>query len=240
MDDGVRTIFQKTDGASTGTCAVLVHGGERALVPNLGAASTFKVSHLETEEAKTAIQKAKILYSAGFFLKVSVESVVSICKHLVEENKIYCMNLSASFVIKSLGEQLATALTYADFVFGNESEALAYGEVKGLGSDLSTIALKMAALPKASGCRPRVVVFILKASSTLVCHQVKVTTYPVEPLPKHLLVDTNGSGDAFVGGFLSQLVQGKDISECVRAGHFASRVVMQRSGCTFPKECNFV
>jgi sugar/nucleoside kinase (ribokinase family) len=32
------------------------------------------------------------------------------------------------------------------------------------------------------------------------------------------IVDTNGAGDAFVGGFLSQLACGKDISECCRAG----------------------
>lgn len=31
-------------------------------------------------------------------------------------------------------------------------------------------------------------------------------------------MDTNGAGDAFVGGFLSQLVCGKAVSECVRAG----------------------
>ena len=48
-----------------------------------------------------------------------------------------------------------------------------------------------------------------------------------------------GAGDAFVGGFLSQLIQGKPLADCVRAGHYASRVIIQRSGCTFPKECDF-
>lgn len=48
-----------------------------------------------------------------------------------------------------------------------------------------------------------------------------------------------GAGDAFVGGFLSQLVKGQPLAECVRAGHFASRVIIQRAGCTFPTECDF-
>jgi adenosine kinase len=60
------------------------------------------------------------------------------------------------------------------------------------------------------------------------------------PHLRELLVDTNGAGDAFVGGFLSQLVLEKPIAECVRAGHFAARTIIQRSGCTFPKECNYV
>jgi sugar/nucleoside kinase (ribokinase family) len=37
----------------------------------------------------------------------------------------------------------------------------------------------------------------------------KIARYPVIALPKEKLVDTNGAGDAFVGGFLSQLVTGR-------------------------------
>jgi adenosine kinase len=32
---------------------------------------------------------------------------------------------------------------------------------------------------------------------------VVVTEYPVEALPKEKIVDTNGAGDAFVGGFMA-------------------------------------
>lgn len=46
-------------------------------------------------------------------------------------------------------------------------------------------------------------------------------------------------GDAFVGGFLSQLVQEKPIAECVRAGCYASNVIIQRSGCTYPEKPDF-
>lgn len=63
---------------------------------------------------------------------------------------------------------------------------------------------------------------------------VQVTTYPVIPLPKEKLVDTNGAGDAFVGGFLSQLLLGKDTAQSIRAGNFAANTIIQRSGCSFP------
>jgi adenosine kinase len=233
-------VLQKTPGVATGTCAVLINGGERSLVANLAAANTFTAAHLETEDAKDAVKKSQIVYTSGFFLTVSVDSIVNVCKAVVEDDKIYCLNLSAPFIVQFFGEQLATAMMYADFVFANESEAAIYGEVKGYGSDLGVIAQKIAAQPKASGTRPRVVVFTQGASATIVACQGKVTSYPVDALPANMLVDTNGAGDAFVGGFLSQLIQGKDLSECVRAGHFASRVIIQRSGCTFPKECTFL
>jgi adenosine kinase len=47
------------------------------------------------------------------------------------------------------------------------------------------------------------------------------------------------AGDSFVGGFLSQLVLGKSIHDCVCAGNYAANVVIQRPGCTFPLKPNF-
>jgi len=48
--------------------------------------------------------------------------------------------------------------------------------------------------------------------------EVEVTEYLVPKVPKEQIIDTNGAGDAFVGGFLSQLFQEKDIPTCVKVG----------------------
>jgi adenosine kinase len=70
-------------------------------------------------------------------------------------------------------------------------------------------------------------------------HTAQVTKFPVILLPKEKLVDTNAAGDSFVGGFLSQLVLGKSISDCVAAGNYAANVIIQRSGCTLPLKPTF-
>jgi adenosine kinase len=255
-EDGVLVHYQKNPGiltyiiimslylttlidAPTGTCAVLVNDGERSLVTNLAAANTFAAAHIQTSQAAAIIERAKIYYSAGFFLTVSLESMLSVAKHSMEHNKIYCLNISAPFLVMFFKDQLRAIMPYADFLFANESEAAAYGEAMGYGTDVATVALKTASEPKASGTRPRVVVFTQGSSDTIVAVNGKVTSYPVDVLPKEMLVDTNGAGDAFVGGFLAQLSRDKPIDECVRAGHYASRIIIQRSGCTFPKECGF-
>jgi adenosine kinase len=233
-------LYQKNTGAPTGTCAVLVTGGERSLIANLAAANTFSIDHLKTAEAQAAIDASKVMYVTGFFLTVSVDSMLLLAKHCVEKHKTFTINLSAPFLIQFFADQMAAVMPYADYVFGNESEAAAYGAAKGYGTDLEEIALRLAAEPKACGSRPRTVVFTQGADATIIAYQGTVTTYPVERLPKELLVDTNGAGDAFVGGFLSQLILGKSMAECVRAGNWAARVIIQRSGCTFPKECDFI
>lgn len=95
-------------------------------------------------------------------------------------------------------------------------------------------------MPKQNGARGRTVVITQGAGNTVVAAGGHVRLFPVIVLPKEKLVDTNGAGDAFVGGFLSQLVAGKAVDECVRAGNYAANVIIQRSGCTFPETSDFV
>ncbi len=38
----------------------------------------------------------------------------------------------------------------------------------------------------------------------------KVSSYPIVPLAPERIVDTNGAGDAYVGGFLAALFRGQD------------------------------
>lgn len=238
-EDGVQTHYMVDETTPTGTCAVLVHGGERSLVANLAAANKFTPDHLDTPEAAAMIESARYYYCAGFFLTVSVEALLRVAKHAAAESKVFALNLSAPFLIDFFADQMAQALPYADYVFGNESEAAAYGKKHGYGEDISQIALKLAAQPKASGTRPRIVVFTQGSDSTVVAANGAVHTYPVEPLDKGALVDTNGAGDAFVGGFLSQLMQSESLQKCVEAGHWAARQIIQRPGCTFPSECDY-
>jgi adenosine kinase len=89
------------------------------------------------------------------------------------------------------------------------------------------------------GTRSRIVVFTQGSKETIVASEGTVHRFPVEPLPRELLVDTNGAGDAFVGGFLSQLLHHRPLHDCVHAGNYAARIVIQHSGCSFPKICEY-
>lgn len=238
--DGVLTHYQKDESTPTGTCAVLVKGGERSLIANLAAANQFQPSHLQLDTSRTIYENAKFYYIAGFFLTVSVESLLIIAEHALAKDKIFCINFSAPFIIDFFGDQLSSAIPYADYIFCNESEAETYAKKHDLGSDLKEVALKVAALPKKNTSRHRTVVFTQGSGSTIVAMNGIVTEYPVEPLSKELLIDTNGAGDAFVGGFLSQLVQGKDVEDAVKAGHWAAKFIIQQSGCTTSETCSYV
>jgi len=126
-------------------------------------------------------------------------------------------------------------LPYADFVFGNESEAEAFGKQQGLDDvTVEKVALKLAGWESKKQGKERYAVITQGSKSTIVAHAGKITTYEVPHLDSNLIVDSNGAGDAFVGGFLSQLALGRDISKAVQAGHYAARTILQVSGPAIP------
>ena len=183
-------------------------------------------------------ESASVYYIAGFFLTVSVDSLKIVAEHTLANDKTFCLNLLAPFIIDFFGDQVATALEYADYLFCNESETAAYGKKHGLGEDLKEVALKIATSPKNNAARPRTVIFTQGSESTIVARDGKVEEYKVTPLPKEELMDTNGAGDSFVGGFLAGLLE-KEMASCVEARHWAARFIIQQSGCTLTNACEY-
>ncbi len=121
----------------------------------------------------------------------------------------------------------------ASFVFGNETEAEAWGATheQPAGASISDIAIAMSSQPF-TGTGPRTVVITQGAKPTLIA-QGGALLHTVEVPPVENIVDTNGAGDAFVGGFLAALSKGKPLDVCANIGNWAASVVIQRSGCCF-------
>ncbi|PIA33170.1 hypothetical protein AQUCO_04200138v1 [Aquilegia coerulea] len=237
---GVNVHYYEDEAAPTGTCAVCVVGGERSLIANLSAANCYKSEHLKRPENWALVEKAKYYYIAGFFLTVSPESILLVAEHAAANNKVFMMNLSAPFICEFFKDAQEKVLPYMDYVFGNETEARTFSRVHGWETEnVEEIALKISKLPKASGAHKRITVITQGADPVVVAEDGKVKLFPVILLPKEKLVDTNGAGDAFVGGFLSQMVQEKPMEDCVKAGCYAANVVIQRSGCTYPEKPDF-
>merc|ERR1712032_250541 len=236
--DGVNVQYHIDESAPTGTCATCIVGKGRSLCTKLGAANNYKVAHLEKPDNMKILQQAKVVYSAGFFITVSPESIEKASKHCNAEGKIYCMNLSAPFIMEvpPFKATLMKTMPNIDFLFGNETEALTFAKTEGwVETNIAEIAKKLSQLPK-DGSRPRTVVITQGKDPTIIAIKGETTEYPILEIPQDKLVDTNGAGDAYVGGFLSGLVQGKDMEYCTQAGAYAASVIVQRSGCTFP-EC---
>ena len=237
---GVKVRYMLHDDQPTGTCACLITEKVRSLVANLGAANSYKRDHLVQKENWALVESAQFVYIAGFFLTVSVDSILEVAKHCAEQNKYFMMNLSAPFISMAFKDQLLSVLPYVDILFGNENEGEALSQAMEFGTkDLKEIARKVAAFPKENKKRERVVIITQGSDPVLLCENGNVTESAIIPIAPEDILDTNGAGDAWVGGFLSELVKGKAVKDCLGGGHYAANVIIQRSGCTFPEKPNY-
>merc|ERR1712179_510557 len=153
----------------------------------------------------------------------------------------YCLNLSAPFLMQvpPFKAFILESLPMVDFLFCNETEAATFAETEGWETtDVKFIATRLSLIPSAKGGK-RTVVITQGSDPTIVCVNGQCTEHPILALPKEKLVDTNGAGDSYVGGFLAGLVKGLPAEECCKAGAYAASVIVQQSGCTFPAKPDY-
>ncbi|XP_022251167.1 adenosine kinase-like [Limulus polyphemus] len=239
---GVNVQYQIHKTEATGTCGVVIteNGANRSLCANLAAANCFSKDHLEKPENRTLIKNADFFYISGFFLTVSPESILEVAKYACEANKVFMMNLSAPFLSQFFKEPMMQAMPYVDILFGNESEAATFSKEQNLGlTSVKEIALKICEFPKENKLRSRMTIITQGSNPVIVACDGKVTEYPVINLKNEEIIDTNGAGDAFVGGFLAKYIQGKPIDVCVKCGVYAATEIIKQSGCQFPQEITF-
>merc|ERR1711998_429943 len=176
------------------------------------------------------------IYSAGFFITVSPPSIKLASEEAAKNKAIYCMNLSAPFIcqVPPFKAVLNETMPLVDFLFGNETEMRTWAEVEGWETeDLGFIATRLSLIPTKKS-RKRTVVITQGKDPTIVAINGHVQTFAITPLDPAKIVDTNGAGDAYVGGFLAALSKGLSMEKCCQAGAYSAGVIVQQSGCTYP------
>ncbi|KAG2755176.1 Ribokinase-like protein [Suillus brevipes Sb2] len=237
--EGLREVYLVKPGQKTGACAVVLTGHHRSLVTTLQAAEMFEQSHLSSPTVAPLVDAANVFYVEGFFLTHGASIVLELSKKASAASKVFALNFSAPFIPQFFGTQLKSVLPYCDIIIGNETEAEAYAAANGLPDtkDLAAIAKAVATSPKSNASRPRVVIFTHGAESTILVSSAEPDSpkvFKVSPIDGKLIVDTNGAGDAFAGGFLGAYVAGKSLDECVEVGHKMGAMCVQLVGPQFP------
>ncbi|KAH8613736.1 putative pfkB family carbohydrate kinase [Trypanosoma vivax] len=239
--EGLTMVVEHTTKDATGSCAVCINSNERALVANLAAANCLSAEHMNSAAVEHALQNSAFFYLTGFTLTIDVNHVLKVAKKAREVNGVFSMNLSAPFIMEFFSTQLRQVLPEADIIFSNECEALAFAKM----NNWDTLCIKEIArrtfeeVPYV-GNKGRIVIITQGANETVVASRDGVMGVPVPPLDQNLILDKNGAGDAFVGGFMSVYIENGDIIRSCEAGHYAAQVVIQHDGCTFPDKPSFI
>ena len=79
----------------------------------------------------------------------------------------------------------------------------------------------------------RAVIITQGHEAVITARKGKASVYNVPSVSPHNIVDLNGAGDAFVGGFLSQMAVHQPMDVCINAACYAAQYIIQQNGCSF-------
>ncbi|KAI9837474.1 MAG: hypothetical protein M1819_007122 [Sarea resinae] len=233
---GLRVEYRIDETAPTGRCGVIITGHDRSLCTDLAAANLYKLDHLKQPHVWKLAEEAKVYYVGGFHLTVCVPAIMALAEEAASKNKTFIFNLSAPFIPQFFKDQLDQTAPYWDVLIGNETEALAYAESHNLDTkDIPTIAKHLAQLPKKNTSRPRTIFITQGLDPTIVATgnasgEATVKSFSVIPIPKEEINDTNGAGDAFAGGLVAGIVQGKTLEQSIDMGQWLAKLSIHELG----------
>lgn len=234
---GLRVEYRVDPDKKTGRCGVVITGHNRSLCTDLGAANHYDLEHLKKPEIWNLVENAEVYYIGGYHFTVCPLAIMELAKQAAEKNKIFVLSLSAPFIPQFFKYPVDASAPYWDYVICNEAEAASYAESHGLSSkEPKDVVKHLANLPKENGKRKRVAIITQGTEPTLVAVQGEdqIKEFPVHAISKEQINDTNGAGDAFAGGLLAGIMQGKDLATSIDMGQWLARLSIQELGPSYP------
>ncbi|XP_063917441.1 adenosine kinase-like isoform X1 [Zophobas morio] len=214
LSGGLRQV-----GGNTGKVAVLLMGKARTLVTDLGVSRSFS---LDEETWRRISDGPSLVYLSGFFISVSLDTITK----LATTSQTVAFNLGAPFLSKKFPQEMTHLYENASIVFGNEAEHRAFAQIHNITSN--HVVEVVAATNRRFDNKSRVVVVTRGGGAVVVFHDSDWQVFEVKKVVE--VVDSNGAGDAFAGGFLARYVEGDSIANCVRSGVEVAGRVIQRVG----------
>ena len=233
---GVKPLLQSISDMSTSRCGVGIFQKERSLLTEIRASNCLTDEFVKEHEEEIYANDALII--EGYFLQEKFDLCKNLCTEFKKRNKVVILTLSAVFMVKVHFDKIKDIANLSDIVVSNMEEMEAFAGTEGEGYK---VVLEKAFKKLEKGDRLFVVtdggkgVVVSQYNYEKDMVDFIMQSFP-EPIKTEEIVDLNGAGDSFLGGFLSQYMKGRSLNACCRAGNEASHIILKSVGCTFKKD----
>ena len=233
---GVKPLLQSIPNMSTSRCGVGIYKKERTLMPEIRASNCLTEEYVN--EHLNEIEQNDAFLIEGYFLQEKFDICRKLCLDFNREKKFIILTLSAVFMVQAHFNKILEIANYSDMIVGNMEELEAFAGVKG--ENYKNLFEKCF---KKITPKERLLVITDGSNGVLVSkydYNKGKVDFILQSFPSEIktdeIVDLNGAGDAFLGGFLSQFIKGSSLYSCCRAGNDAAYIILKNVGCTYPKD----
>ena len=233
---GVKPLLQSIPDMSTSRCGVGIYKKERCLLPEIRASNCLTEDFVNEHQNEIFQNDAFLI--EGYFLQEKFDICKNLCAEFKKQNKFIILTLSAVFMVQAHYDKILEIAQDANMILANIEEIEAFAGGK---NELKKDTFEKA--HKKLSPKDRLLVVTDGKNGVYVSrynYKRGQLDFILQSFPCIMktedIVDLNGAGDAFLGGFLSQFMKGCTLKSCCRAGNDASFVILQNVGCTFPKD----
>ena len=232
---GVKDLLEIIPNNETSRCGVGICKKERCLLPEIRASNMITVRFILDNMKE--IESHDALLIEGYFIQERYEICRDLCKKFKYERKVVILTLSAVFMVQTYHDKFFELANYSDLIIGNKEELEELAQEKG--KDYKDLFIKIS--KKLERKSRLFIVTDGKTGAIVAKYDYKRGTmdFILRGFPKNVkaedIVDLNGAGDAFLGGFLSQYMIGKSFEACCKAGNDVAGIIIRNIGCTFPQ-----
>ena len=244
-ENNINPILETVDNVPTSRCGCGILNKERYLIPDINASKLLSKEFIEKNKEEILSHDSLLLET--FFMQDSFE----ICNNLVDEfiklNKKIFFTLGAPFIIKFYLNQVIEIANKSDYIFCNMDEAKLFIKLN------KNCSLSEEEINKSKNYKlifeeihkllkpKKRFILVTSGKDGVFCsaydYENNQLEFIFQNFPKIIeqknIVDFDGAGDSFLGGFLSQFIQGKSLNICCKIGNKAAGVVIRNVGCSF-------
>jgi sugar/nucleoside kinase (ribokinase family) len=216
---GVRGFLTKHDALTGHALTFITPGGERSFATHLGAAIRLTSDDIDVN----VISRSKVLHLEGYLFESPIQREAAVKGMRAAKDAGVLVSIDAAdpgVVMRNRETLVSIAAEFADVIFLNEEEAAAFtgknGEdaARDVAKSVSIAVVKL-------GAKGSVI-----ATKDSVSHAHGFSAK---------VVNTNGAGDVYAGGFLYGLTRGLALEKCGLIGSFAAARVVEENGARLSK-----
>ena len=188
-------------------------------------------------------QKSKIIYTDLYLIGYLFEMYQSVFTNGSKNEKVQVgVSLASKEVLANHFDKVKSIVPLCDIIFMNEEEYQELKELMGYAKETNEEFFKFFSEGKAN--KNKELFFIVTRGKEDVNNfyrnygvdKIEIVSVPIVEVQKDLILDSNGLGDGFAGGFLAGLIMGKNHVECSKIGNMMASKIIQRRGFQLPNE----
>ena len=220
-------------GKNSSSCLIVIENRERDTYCDLGATEKNNIDFVKNIFLN--IKNTKIFYSDAYLINVNFESFEFIYENLYKEDTIISLSMAADCIIKDNFPKIKKILSYLDLIFLNQSELkqmkIKFNEPNK--EDKEFLLFLGKKIKKMNKNKKLIIVNTRGGNSTLVYvknykkNKNNIYEIPINYVDTKEIIDFNGAGDAFAGGFLTGYLYNLNIQKAVEFGNYLSSEVIK-------------